>query len=92
MKGLEEDINTFWQIEGLEEFCCLSAYDTDIWGTDDLTVDDIERLENERPVKFNLNDIICEYAKSNRSKCKVCKVFHPQKPSGKVRALQNTKA
>ena len=79
--NLEEEIDAMWQDDGLDLFEAQIPpvniiedviHAEDLWGHEDLNADELDNLDIIQMEKMKEDDIICEYAKSNRSTCKIC--------------------
>ena len=79
--NLEEEIDAMWQDDGLDLFEAqippVNIIDDvihaeDLWGHEELNADELDNLDIIQMEKMKEDDIICEYAKSNRSTCKIC--------------------
>ena len=108
MESLEKDIDAFWQDEGLEMFATPISDDNpkddicqdedpkddlmELWGQEELNSVDVDNLMISMKEVME-DDIVCEYARSSRSSCKICgnKIEKNVLRFGKIMELQNRK-
>ena len=95
--NLEKEIDAFWQDEGLDMFATPTPDENsrddfeELWGQEELSSVEVENLEMISDKEVREDDIVCEYARSFRSSCKICgnKIEKNVLRFGKIMELQS---